>query len=74
MFWLLNLLDGLRLDPTMRDGWEWVITKRGSFTSKSLYLELTNYRSFLFTTKAVGFRVFLLKSFSFYGIPTWIKF
>lgn len=28
---LLRLLEGIRLDPSLSDGWEWTISRKGSF-------------------------------------------
>lgn len=36
---LFNLLENNKPDPSMDDGWEWVICSKGRFTSKSLYSE-----------------------------------
>lgn len=40
---LLKLLEGVHLVPLVRDGWEWVLNKKGIFNSKSLYCELMNH-------------------------------
>lgn len=37
----------------MGDGCEQIISRKGGFTLKSLYIELVNYRSFLFPCKGI---------------------
>lgn len=50
---LLTLLDGIRLDPTLHDGWEWVISIKSRSTPKSLYLEISTDRSLSFPHKGI---------------------
>lgn len=45
---MLSLLNGSKPDPSLRDDWEWVISRNDRFSSRSLYLELVNFRSFSF--------------------------
>lgn len=71
---LLSLLDGIRPDPTIHDDWEWIISSKGKFTPKSLYLEITIDRSISFPVKAFGSWVSLQKSCFLFGMRTWIKF
>lgn len=39
---LLSLLEELKLNLSLEDGWEWAIFNKNKFTSKSLYLELVS--------------------------------
>lgn len=41
---MLALLEGVNPNPSKRDCWEWVISKKGLFIPKSLYLELDGFR------------------------------
>lgn len=50
---LLSLLDWMKLDSNMGDGWEWIISKKCKFTSKSLYLELVGNMSVSFPHKGI---------------------
>lgn len=44
LYRLLGSLEGIYPDASLEDGWEWSSSKKGSFTSKSLYLEMVGYR------------------------------
>lgn len=41
---LLVLLNGIRPSPSLCDSWEWSLSKKGKFTTKSLYLEWGSFR------------------------------
>lgn len=72
---LLSLLDGLKLDPNVGDGWEWVIFSKGKFSSNSLYLELVGDRSVLFPHISIWIPGIPSKmAFFLFGILFWIKF
>lgn len=62
---LLSLLDGLIPDLNVRDGWEWTISSKGRFSSKSLYLELLVLDKFI---------LFPHKSIVILGIPSNVAF
>lgn len=42
---LLGLFNGMKPKPSWKDDWEWTISKKRRFTSKSFYLELVDNRS-----------------------------
>lgn len=50
---LLSLLDGLKLNPSLRVDWEWFISRKGRFSSIFLSLELVNFRTFPFHHKGI---------------------
>lgn len=56
------------LDCSKRDDWEWVLNRRGTFTSKSMYYELLNPRMVYFHIKAFGSQTFPLKNPFSYGM------
>lgn len=53
MLGLLRLLEGIKPDPSLFDGWESVISSKGRFTPKSLDLELVNDRPLSFLHKGL---------------------
>lgn len=71
---MCGLLDDMKLDPSLSDEQEWVISRKGWFTPKFLYMELVNYRSLLFPYKGVWISGIPSKSRSSFGTRIWIKF
>lgn len=53
LYRFLGLLNGMKPNPTLGDGWEWIISKKGRFTSKSLYLELIGNMTVSFPYKGI---------------------
>lgn len=53
MMGLLRVLKGVKLDPSQRDGWEWVLSKKGVFTSKSFYVDQFVHKSIMFSHKSI---------------------
>lgn len=64
LFRLLNLLDGLKSKPSLRINWDWFISSKGRFLTRSLSMELVNFRTFPFLHKGIWIM----------GIPSKISF
>lgn len=48
LYRLLSFLVGISPDSGLMDGLDWLISKHGSFTSKSLYLEMVGHMNMSF--------------------------
>lgn len=70
---LLRILDGRKLDLSLKDSWEWTNSATGCFSTKSLYMELVSDRSF-FPSKVFGTGVSPLECCFSFGRLFWIKF
>lgn len=71
---LLKILDVIRPDPSLDDGWEWLISCKGRFTSKSLYSDMVIDHSILFPYKIIWILGIPSRVAFLCGLYTWIKF